>query len=712
MLQRTSLLALLAILATTGVGLAAFAQQTVPLAVPATVTVTGADAHALLASPLPLPTWAPYPTIQPIATAAPTAAASAAPIAIGNTDLVDKLITRVLGEAWSGVKGAADSSQIIGVRIYTLLAVISFALAFVPLALGSDDTGRIRFAVERIVETSLWVAIISNTWSGLGWFPLIISSAAKLGSAISGLQLTYKVDSGFTALPGTLLDMGGQLFGSIIGTTIMAPHGILNFVVNAANGQIIVQSIIGVLGLCSAFWVFFAFAYAAFKLLMTILKTYLFATLSLLQGLAGSHRLSGYAGGFFSGALVLGIEIFLTMAICGLFAKTMAFEQSFFQAAYQANSPVQACGHFFNDPSQILPCIGSLTGITTSAINMGALAAVDASAFFFLWALRDVPKLASDVISARFTMSGQEAIAAMKGSPSLVMQGAGWAAGTVEKGASSGVGGFASEALAPAKKLAEKAVQLGATVAIGAATGGVGLAGTATAAGTGFLMGGGEGAMAAGFGKMVFGDAVKGAVAQGNPTDGGEFAGSAPPGSSDEQEASSGVKTGGASDGGRRQKAATDASADSANDVDGGADAASRNQDAHATRRTSVDGSVSQMSDADIPQENIADTEQTVKRKVSVEAELSQEIGKLTSAINAMNQRAPQASDGSVRGTAQGGSQGGNDGGFVGAVAQFGQHQSLGQMFLQRAMYQSARTPTPPPPPKEESGTMNFNLVK
>ena len=718
----------LAILAGTIAHAQTLPNQQVPLAVP--LTVTGANPSALQATINATNAQvAAEATAQTAGGAAPQqvtptapAAASSNPVVIGNTGLISTLFTTILQDAWSGIANAANEAQTIGVRIYIFIALISVILAMIPVVFSHEPSHYLKFVVERVVEMSIVVAVISNTWTGVGWFPALIAAGANLGMFIGGNGAmggspTFNVTSGWSlnVLPGNILNFGGAMFSDIISATIFTPHGILSAITGVFNGTLIIQIIIAVLGLLSAIWAFFGFAYAAFRMLLTVLKTYLLSPLSLLQGLLGSKRLASYGGGYFAGALVLAVEVCLTMIIVGLFYNVVNNEHTFFQQLLNANSPSSNCQTLFNNPSSLGACLVSVTGLTTTPISIGGLVVIDSTIGFFLAALRDVPRLAANAIQGQFTASAQEAIQAMKSSPSPFSKLGGFAAGMTDSYAREGAITATAKGVST---MVGKAVELGAMVAIGAYTGGAGtVAGAATAAGKGALLGGGEGAIASGLGNVIFGKFAEstrgGAPAEENTITSGV---GDPEGDTGEEEETTTRGTQRTSAQKAQDAAArTDNEGADAREEGDNTEGAASDTDATATQHVTMEREVDSDPQSQEPATaGVASTDQTVTQHTSVIQELTQQIKELTAAMRS----APVGAGGGAPAPAPasagagGHSAGSSDGGALGGVAEISDSMSLGRMFTHRALYMSARQPNPPPLPKEDSATMQFTLVR
>lgn len=677
-----------------GRALASVADTQVPLIVPN--TVTGANPFALSE---PAATTETVPQ-DGLVTPAPVATPGPSPASIGDTGIISTLITKLLQQAWHGIADAANAAQTVGARLYVLIAIISLTLAAIPIMLNGDHhLGVVRLTIERVVETSLWIGVITNTWTGLGWFPALISSGAYLGAYLSGLNTNFNVTSGWDldVLPGNLLNFGGQLFGAILGATVFTPHGILSFVTGAFNGTFYLQCVVVLMGLATAGWAFLGFAYAALRLTICVLKVYLLAPLSVLQALAASRRMGSYGGSYFAGSLVLGIETMLVLVIVGLFYNSIKGEATFFQALWAATSPEQMCKNIFQNPASILSCVASLSGYTQNPVSIAGLFSIDITTFGFMWALRDVPRLAADAIQGRFTASTQELVQQLKSSPSLAAQVAGYGAGIVQDGASHGVQGAAMTAFRPVQEAIGKAVQLGAMVAVGAATGGVGAGAVATAAGTGAMLGGVEGGIAAGLGKALLGNILSSALSKNDGEENTISSGDEP---EDEQPAAR--QQGATSHTGDTARSETSPGEEELAETSSGMD-----DDAARTRRatveTMVDEHVTSGSQASADKGAPNETKQR-----TVVTELTDEIRQLTAAIKSQQSSAQPGQGQSSRAATSDKPQT-----MLEAVASLGENMSLGRMFAQRAIYMNSRTPKPPqPPPKEDSATMSFGLTR
>jgi hypothetical protein len=713
-----------------------FGGQTVP------VTVQGTDSTASTATDPSTTT-----TTQSAATTAAATTSSSTiagtNVTLGNTGVLSQLFTTILNTAWGGVATAANNAQAIGLRIYILIVGISLALALIPVVFGGEPIGMIKFTVERILETSMVVAVISNTWTGIAWFPNLLVTGAAIAQSVVGSNAgipTFTVSAGWgntsaNELPGLLLNFGGAIFSDIIASTLYTKGGVFSWAQNFFNGTVFVQGVITIIALASACWTWCGFAYAAFRVLISIFKTYLLAPLSIIQGLLGSRRLSSYGGSYFAGAIVFATEICLTFIIAGLFYNIVQTEHSFFQQIYNAGTGTA----------------GTLSGVavagTAAVISLAGLIAVDFTTAFFMWALRDVPKLAADAIQGRFTMSTAEAIRAMQSSPNGMTRMVGNAANTLDKASAEGPAKVAGDAVksvgGKAMDAIGKAAQLAAFVAIGVATDGIG-----DAVMMGGIMGGGEGAAMSGLGNIL-GKRFIGGATDAMAEGGGEI------GDADsEAEASSEGDDAAKNDEKNTQKTQQQSSTSSDGNTSNGSlssngDASGEESDT-VTKRVSVETVMDKSgSQGTADSANVTAPDSTITQTTTLNSILAKQLQELTSAIQQQSASTAALAASVAGGRAGGGGGGGadasasggggaagggsssvsggsaggdasaipppeNSGGLRSLAQQFVPKMTPGEMFAREMLYMKSRGKTekpPAPPAQDTSAAVSFNLL-
>ncbi|MHB8140722.1 MAG: hypothetical protein ACYDHD_05635 [Vulcanimicrobiaceae bacterium] len=620
----------------------------------------------------------PPPTSPPIKSSPP-------PI-IGNnvsSNWLTTIVTASLAIAYSGVKNIIDASLTIGLKLYVLLTVLSLGWAAILGAFDNLDLPAfLRLAIPRWLESSLFIFAISNTWSGIAWLPSIITGLAAIGGMIGGqpyaVQLTSSPNLNLNLLPGTLINLGTTLYAAIVTSVTIKTQG-WQWWLNALDGQALVNFFIYISGILTGITALFAMLYVAFRLWISTLKIYLLGIMTFMQGFAGSRRLTSLSGGFLSGALVLGLELAFTVAVSGLFYTIIQKETPLLNLPVAHVSSGNYCG------LNIILCTGTVT-----VVKLGFLALINATVALFVWAVREAPRMVNDVISGRLTMTGQEAIQRLSSSNSALLRGLGHIGQTAQVGAERGAMAGIQQGIKPVTDAVGSTAKMVMIAGIGAATGGVGLAGVTEAAGMGGVLGGGfGGAMAGAAGKMAMGKMMAGEAAstEAVATEGGTISqGAEAEAGSTVQPETSNTATG--------QPGTEDT-------VGSGGDSDSAEQSASATRRVDVQ---TQFDDdpTEIPETNIPNATAQARRRVQVDTDVA------SSTHGAMGSGGASSMGSAGGGAVPGGL---NNGGVAGMLKGIAPNMSLGRMFAYKMMYAAGRQQPPPPPPNEESAVININLA-
>lgn len=617
------------------------------------------------------------------ASPAPVASPSAPPIdTTANPSALNTGLTYLLNAVHTGVAQPTTIATNLAVQFYVLIAVISISWA--ALFWHWDGSGLpevARNVISRLIETSVWIAVISTTWTGFGgngWFGAIINAGASLGGIVAGQSSPVNFASGtFTTnnLPGTILDFGFSLFTTIMGANQFGKGGFFEFAGEALNGSALINACVWVAFLASAVWAVFICAYSAFRLFCTLVKCYLLAPLTILQAFAGSRRTSSMGSTVFSGSLLIGIEVFIVVAGAGLGFNTVLHVG---QAAGIVNTNTNAVLPYYCFNGNAIGCAS--TGYSNVTLNIGTLLLIDLVLTLMGWVIRDAPQLAADVLAGRFSMTGQQAIQILQSSPSLAAKSLGWAGGAAQAGAAGGAGAGVNEALKPMKQLVGGAVKAAGMVALGVATGGTGLAAVATAAGRGGMIGGTSGALLSGFGKAALGgigDRMRGDKAE-------------------EQNSVSGAPAAPAA-GSRAGARAESGAANAAG--------ASEPSDRQAARQTTLDDNVTQGAQ-DVPDSSVDAASSEVTRTTTIDEQVLQ---RLSQAAAAMERGATAMAASAAGGGSQPRSQ--NSSGFD-PLGELDSHMSIGKAFMYKALYQSARPQTPPTPIQEQSQGLTLPLFQ
>jgi hypothetical protein len=625
-------------------------------------------------------------------------------------NLMDNSLTSLAGI----VAPAMDISTNLGLTLCKATTVMSICLGSVAWWFdGMALITIVRNMLARIVEFSLWIWVIANTWGGFGWFQHLLTAAASIGSTLGGVSFSIAPGSfSSNVLPGELLTLGAQLFTEIVGAAEFGKGGIASLFMEAATGDIFFETVIFVIAFLSGCWAFFVMAYASYRLWLSLAKVYIIAPLSFLQGLAGSRRLSPMSGSFISGAIILGLEVCTTFILTGLLYNIIAKMSAKF--SFAAGSVVTNPPWYCTLPIAA-PFCAAYGG---SAIKLGELVAINLVLTLFAWAIRDVPRIVRDALEGRFSMSPQEVTAVMASSPSMAARAIGHGMNTVNAGASGGAPAAFRQAVQPAVDAGKAVVGGAAMVALGAATGGVGAAAVATAAARGGMLGGARGAVLSAAGKAVAGEkmaAAKSAHAGGETGTITSAASSAASAASKSQKTTTGATDGdfaGAGGGGGAGQD-SDAHRTVSVDTDYQADAGS------APPAPDVDGA-SQRSRTTTIDENIQRGGQG-GTAASGGAGGGGSLGAGSPSGAAATAGSSSGSGGAAGGSGfggggGGGGGGGSAGGAGGAIGQMAQeldsHMSVGKMFAMKALYMNARTPPPPPPPPDErSASLPISVV-
>lgn len=452
-------------------------------------------------------------------TAPPLAAMTAAPMIAPSTQVPQGVFahisTTLLDRTEQGVSQGINASIAVAQWLFVRIAAISTILALLGWYMEGESIAKlIKIAYWRMIETVIWLTLISWTWNGpggkMGWFPAIIGSIAAIGGQIAnqvaGTQIATfaNYNFNFTVLPGTILDLGAALFGAIstlawdtfagAGSTapgLLAPlqNGIqaaTAIVGGALTGTLFISGILYCMMLLSAVYVYFVCGWIAWRYFLAVLRVFVLACLAFLQGFGASRRLSGYAGGFISIAIVLGAEFALTTIIVGIFYGVIV-------------------GIIQTTP--IWPLIANIitvsAGVVTApiawvhqGISLGYLLLIDMVITAWAFAMRDVPKSVSDYFASRLSIDAHGAVRSAQSSPTLGGKLLGAAGGAMENFAYRG----------PAQTTASHAAQVAKYGFIGASTSHRGTArGVATGAVRGGMVGGFTGAVAGAAGAWIAG---------------------------------------------------------------------------------------------------------------------------------------------------------------------------------------------------------------
>jgi hypothetical protein len=589
-----------------------------------------------------------------------------------------------LGGLSGMVASAMSISTSLGLTLCKATTVLSLSLAAIYWFFdGMPLVTVVKHSLGRVVEFSLWMWVIANTWSGFGWFPTMISAAGALGSTIGGVPFSissWKTD----VLPANLLTLGAGLFSEIVGAAEFGKGGILSLLVQGLTGDVIFETAIFIFAVISGGWAFLVLAYAAFRLWMALGKVYILAPLSFLQGLAGSRRLSPMSGSFISGAIILSCEVLTTFVLTGLLYNAINLIQTKFHIV--ETTVVSTVPTWCSNPL-LAPFCSTYSG---STIKLGSLIAVNIVMTMFAWFIRDVPRLVRDALEGRFTVSPQEVSAVLAASPSMTARAMGHGLNIASAGAQSGTGAAFNTAVKPAVDGAKQVAGAAAMVGVGALTGGTGAAAIGMAAGRGAMMGGGRGAMLAGAGRAMFGERLAAAKAA---AAGGE----------------EGTITSAVSDGASagRGGSSSGAAPAGAHDIDeslvgsggGSVGSSSGASDADQSRTVSVDTEYQTDNGTPPP---IPDVDGAAQRTRTTTIDDLQQRGSQSSGSGSFSSSGSGWSGGGSRSGGGGGSSGGA-GGIMGELSnEMNAHMTLGKMFAMRALYMTARPPTPPPPPPDE----------
>jgi hypothetical protein len=340
----------------------------------------------------------------------------------------------ILERVEKGVSGAINASVYVAQYLFVRIALISVILSLIGCMLDGDSFGRLlRIAYWRFFEMFLWLTFIAWTWQGPGgipgWFPTIIGGIAAIGAQIAnqvaGTPIAtfqnYTFD--FTIMPGTILDLGAGLYSAISslawamftggGSTISGPAGAIVSTAAVAgsvlNGTALPNFAIYCMMEGAAIYVYFVCFFIAWRYFLAVINVFVIACLSFFQGFAGSRRLSGYAGGFLSTAIVLGAEFALTTIIVGIFYGVLIWLiQS--TSLWAPVSAIIAASAAIVAP----PIAWAKTGI-----NLGYLLLLDMIVTAWAMTIYSVPKKVGDYFAGRLSLAPSEAIKFASSSPTM-----------------------------------------------------------------------------------------------------------------------------------------------------------------------------------------------------------------------------------------------------------------------------------------------------
>ena len=464
MLKRTSAIAALVLAICAGVPAAAqtFGQQTVPVNVqgPAPQGGTAPASGAAPCNPAPGSVQGCYQA--PVGPVGP-AAATPAPVPVAPNTAIPQgffagLETGTLDRIQRVFDAAINASVALGGRIFITIAFISFLVAAMRAVIGEDSIDSfVRMTYWRLVESSLWLGFIQWTWVGPGgmdgWFPLIIGGLAAIGAQIANGTVGTNIvtfshtNFHFTILPGSILDLGSALFGAIsklaftqvagtpsnlpglLGTAVNGAQTAIAVISGALTGTLMINIVIYVLMMLAGLYAYCVCAWVSFRYFMATIKIFAIACLSLIQGFAGSRRLSGYAGGFLSQAIIVGLDFFLSTVLVGIFyGLIIGIIQNTALWPLVANVLAIAGG----------PVLGVGVAVVHTGISLGMLLLIDVSLTLWAYLMASVPKLVGDTLNGRLDVSAREAVQTFRSSPTIggqIMGGAGRALqGAAERG--------------------------------------------------------------------------------------------------------------------------------------------------------------------------------------------------------------------------------------------------------------------------------------
>jgi hypothetical protein len=613
--------------------------------------------------------------------------------------ILGQVLTSLLDKIVSSLTTFMNTSVQLGRHLYVELAAISFILAvLLMLTFGEFSLHRfIGLAYWRVLETGIWLSIISYTWKGPfglpGWFSAVLIGFAQIGATIGHVTLpgTDIQNWNMDMLPGTIADMGVGLFSSIMATVSFGQGGLLGWAAGILDGKVIASACLWIFALFSAVYALAVCVSIALRFFWIFVKAFVLGLMSFIQGLAGSQRLSGLAGSFLNSSLVLGLEVCLTIIMVGL---PYHFIMGLIQVLGFGNAVLDVS----TAPVMMGPILDTLASTVMTA---GALVILNIVLSIWAYAVFRVPRDLAELFAGRINVSQQEIRHAFSSSPLAGAGAVGGGLGMVDTGAREGLGGMAKSA---GSAIAAPFMKIGQMSAMGMMAGGGaengGAEGAMSGAVRGFAMGGPEGAVAGAIAGAVMGginqrrrqDAEEGGSISGDEAEGDQEM-SPTRASSSSQTGEGGRITSEAADGddvggdGEAVAAATKARTvnieDNVNDIQGDAGAAGGGDapDVHKRRRVQIDDDI---------------------------------VTRLNAAAAAL-QRGASAMEAAAAGSSAGGG-GGKPASRTSSgsniLDQLQTDMSTGDMLMRRFIYSnSQKSPPPGPVPDHEGASMNIPVT-
>jgi hypothetical protein len=334
---------------------------------------------------------------------------------------------------------------------------------------------------------------------------MIIGGMASIGAAIANQvagkdviptgtpqKLDVLAGGDVAVLPGTILDLAASVF-SVIGAYAWASFAgqdtgnpllnmgkaVVSIVGGALTGTIYASGMIYLLTLLLGMTLYMSLAMVAFRYFVTVIKVYVMGCLMFMQGLAGSRRLSVYAGSFLSGAIVLGAEFALVTILVGTFYSVVVGLIQF-----TGNWPVVLAVASSAGTLSPGPLLGALPKVAQFGFSLGMLMLLNLIAAGWLILVWKTPEVVAHYFRGQVSVSTTEMIQALKNSPTLPGQVAGGAANAVNAVAQRG----------PVAATFDKMMQMGGLATIAGSGSDGSMKGVAQGAMKGAMTGGAQGA--------------------------------------------------------------------------------------------------------------------------------------------------------------------------------------------------------------------------
>jgi len=542
---------------------------------------------------------------------------------------------------------------------------------------GGNLASAARILLPRFIEFTILFLVITQMWTGIAWFPAMLNWGLAQASHLTNTPIptvalsvssSNTIDaSSFDQIPGILVSIGGNLYHIVMKGTDDGNSGIWGWIKRLGGlvtGNTEMYMVLVVYLWLTALHALGAMTYAALRVTASIINALLLTPMSFLQATLGSRRLASLGGGYINGTIIMMLELMLTILIAGLGIIVINGLASALSWTLTYN--VADC------PPLLPTCFGTSIGMTVADASL-----INIAVGFVAYMITRVPKTIADILAGRLTMSGSEVNAVMKsmsGNPvGFALSSAGSA---IEGTAKGGVGAGFAAGTEGIRNIVGSAAKLGIIAAVGAATGGTGLAAIGEAGAMGGMLGGAPGMLAGAAGKLLRSHAGAGVEA---PDSGGTI---------DASPISTPTSSANASS---NENGTSGQASDSAN-----ASPSTSTESVQTSRAGTVNTDWTQQDGTPPSSPHAQAINETFTRNITSN---SNQMGGTSGDIGG----GPQGTVGA------GAPPNASTSGLSGMLRDLNPGMSIGRMFAQRMIYGQSRPTPPPPTPPEESTTSHIS---